>query len=159
MDKNILIRSDKMGNIQNDVPARGIKQYRAKALQYINDRKKAKELISEATKKTKSEVGRVESFRNQLLLLVDAFDDWVAGRYREVPYKTLSLIVIGILYFVVPTDLIPDIFIGAGYIDDATMIAFIFRQIEQDLHRYKLWKQNQTPISVETQTSIKPEDE
>ncbi|MBM7659645.1 uncharacterized membrane protein YkvA (DUF1232 family) [Bacillus mesophilus] len=148
-----------MGSIKNDLPAKGVKQYRTKALQYINDRKKAKELITEATKKTKSEVGRVESFRNQLLLLVDAFDDWVSGRYREVPYKTLSLIVIGILYFVVPTDLIPDIFIGAGYIDDATMIAFIFRQIEQDLHKYRLWKQHQNPNAVETHTTIQTEDE
>ncbi|WP_246943935.1 YkvA family protein [Bacillus pinisoli] len=135
-----------------------IKRYRTKALQYINDRKKAKALIQEATTKTKSEVGKIESFRNQLLLLVDAFDDWVSGRYREVPYKTLTLIVIGILYFVVPTDFIPDLLIGPGYIDDATIIAFIFKQIERDLHAYKLWKVKQ-PSTTEENTMTPTNEE
>ncbi|WP_456275764.1 YkvA family protein [Bacillus sp. AK128] len=138
-----------MDHSNSELTSKGIKKYKVKASQYIKDRQKAKELIKEATKKTKSDVGRVESFRNQLLLLVDAFDDWVSGRYREVPYKTLTLIVIGILYFVIPTDFIPDIFIGAGYIDDAAMIAFIFRQIEQDLHKYKIWKDDQAPTDQE----------
>lgn len=142
-----------MDSREGEVTTSGVIRYRTKALQYIKDRKKAKELIKEATTKTKSEVGRIESFRSQLLLLVDAFDDWIKGEYREVPYKTLTLIVIGILYFVVPTDFIPDIFIGPGYIDDATMIAYIFKQIDQDLHKYKIWKMKQTQI-VEVKQKI-----
>ncbi|MFZ3589561.1 YkvA family protein [Bacillus sp. DJP31] len=123
-----------------------VTKYKRKALEYIKDRHKAKELWKEASKKTNSEKGRIQTFRDQLLLLLDAYHDWISGEYRQIPYKTLTMIVVGILYFVVPTDVIPDIFIGVGLIDDAAIIAFIFKQIEKDLNQYKIWKSNETSI-------------
>jgi uncharacterized membrane protein YkvA (DUF1232 family) len=119
---------------------KSVNMFKGKAFEYIKDRKKAMNLLKEATKKTKSEQGRIESFKNQLLLLIDVFQDWISGDYRQIPYKTITMVVIGILYFVVPTDLIPDFFLGAGLLDDATMLAFIFRQIGNDLEHYKEWK-------------------
>jgi uncharacterized membrane protein YkvA (DUF1232 family) len=132
-----VIKVEKLKDEQLD---RSIKQYKRKALEYIKDRNKAKELLKEASKKSLSETGRIEGFRNQLLLLLDAYHDWISGNYRHVPYKTLTLIVIGILYFVVPTDFIPDIFLGVGLVDDAAIIAFIFKQVDKDLQEYKDWK-------------------
>jgi uncharacterized membrane protein YkvA (DUF1232 family) len=148
----------KVENLKDGQVDRSLKQYKRKALEYIKDRRKAKELWREASKKSLSETRRIEGFRNQLLLLLDAYYDWVSGNYRHIPYKTLTLIVIGILYFVVPTDFIPDIFIGVGLVDDAAVIAFIFKQIEKDLQEYKDWKTKE-PSQPHTNSDSSPEIE
>jgi uncharacterized membrane protein YkvA (DUF1232 family) len=131
---------------------KGIKLVKGKAFDYIKDRKKAMELIKVATQKTKSEQGRFESFKNQMLLLLDVLQDWHSGDYRQIPYKSITMVVIGILYFVIPTDLIPDIFLGVGLIDDATMLAYIFKQIGKDLGRYKDWKSNRNTMLSRNET-------
>ncbi len=122
--------------IDGQIEAR-VTKYKRKALEYIKDRHKAKDLWKEASKKTNSEKGSIETFRDQLLILLDAYHDWISGDYRQIPYKTITMVVIGILYFVAPIDVIPDIFIGLGLVDDAAMIAFIFKQLEKDLDQYK----------------------
>jgi uncharacterized membrane protein YkvA (DUF1232 family) len=35
---------------------------------------------------------------------------------------------------------IPDIIIGVGYLDDATVVAFCLKLIERELERYKEWQ-------------------
>jgi uncharacterized membrane protein YkvA (DUF1232 family) len=127
---------------------KGILRYRRKAAEYIKDKNKAKKLLSEASKKTIMEKDRIQSFKEQLLVLLDVYQDWISGKYREIPYKSLTMITIGILYFIVPTDLIPDIFLGAGLIDDAAVLATIFKQISNDIEAYKVWKQKNKDDSV-----------
>jgi uncharacterized membrane protein YkvA (DUF1232 family) len=136
----------------------GMKMFKGKAFEYLKDRKKAMGLLKEATKRTKSEQGRIESFKNQLLLLIDVFQDWISGNYRHISYKTISTVVIGILYFVVPTDVIPDFLLGAGLVDDAAILAFIFKQIGNDLDLYKEWKNNQDTIMTTSVPTIETEE-
>ena len=62
------------------------------------------------------------------------------GNYRQIPFKSLAAIVIAILYFAAPLDLIPDFIIGIGYIDDAMVINFALEIIHRDLMDYKNWK-------------------
>lgn len=128
---------------------KGISRYRNKALEYMKDRKKTTELLKQATKKTTKEHGRIGTFKNQLSLLIDLYYDWHSGKYRNIPYKTLTMVSIGILYFVVPTDMIPDILLGAGLVDDAAVLAYIFKQIGRDLAEYKQWKEQQLIHSID----------
>lgn len=41
-----------------------------------------------------------------------------------------------LVYLLLPTDLIPDIFLGPGFIDDAIVILLLFGKILRDLNRY-----------------------
>ncbi len=117
-----------------------VTKYKRKAIEYINDVEKSKELLKAASEKSISEKGKIETFKDQLMILLDVYHDWISGDYRQIPYKTLTMIVVGVLYFVVPIDLIPDVFLGVGLVDDAAMIAFIFKQIGKDLEQYKQWQ-------------------
>jgi uncharacterized membrane protein YkvA (DUF1232 family) len=38
-----------------------------------------------------------------------------------------------------PADLFPDFILGVGYLDDAAVIAFCLKLVEQDLEKYKQW--------------------
>jgi uncharacterized membrane protein YkvA (DUF1232 family) len=48
---------------------------------------------------------------------------WFAARDRDTPATSKALIMAALAYFVVPTDVLPDIFAGIGFTDDAAVIA------------------------------------
>jgi uncharacterized membrane protein YkvA (DUF1232 family) len=45
-----------------------------------------------------------------------------------------------VIYFLNPLDLIPDFIPGIGYLDDATVIAFVFSSIRKDLLKFLDWE-------------------
>ena len=62
------------------------------------------------------------------------------GSYREIPWKSLVLIVVAIIYFVNPFDLIPDVIPILGYVDDAAIIGVVLAQIQVDLDDFLDWE-------------------
>jgi len=42
-----------------------------------------------------------------------------------------------------PIDVIPDVIVGAGFLDDAVVVSFALKLIEKELTRYKEWKDRQ----------------
>ena len=57
-----------------------------------------------------------------------------------MPYWAISAGALALLYVLNPADVIPDVIIGVGYLDDATVVAFCLKLIERELERYKQWK-------------------
>jgi uncharacterized membrane protein YkvA (DUF1232 family) len=70
--------------------------------------------------------------------------DYVTREYREVPYWAISAVALSLLYVLNPVDVIPDVILGVGYLDDATVVAFALRLIEKELERYKAWREAKT---------------
>ncbi len=62
--------------------------------------------------------------------------------YKDIPLGTLIALVSGLLYWLSPADIIPDIIPIAGYVDDATVIAACLKLINDDIKEYKEWKEN-----------------
>jgi len=71
---------------------------------------------------------------------------WINGSYTEVPATTIVSILVALLYFLSPVDIIPDIIPSIGYIDDAVVIMFIISAIEADLDAFKEWERQQKSI-------------
>jgi uncharacterized membrane protein YkvA (DUF1232 family) len=57
-----------------------------------------------------------------------------------VPYWAIGAVTLALLYVINPVDVLPDVILGVGYLDDATVIAFCLRLIETELEKYKTWK-------------------
>jgi len=38
-----------------------------------------------------------------------------------------------------PADVVPDVIIGVGYLDDATVVAFCLKLVQRELERYQEW--------------------
>ena len=55
----------------------------------------------------------------------DAVALYLAARDPATPTRTKALMMAALSYFVLPTDAIPDIFLGVGFTDDAAVIAAI----------------------------------
>ncbi|MBS3647759.1 DUF1232 domain-containing protein [Pseudaminobacter sp. 19-2017] len=53
-------------------------------------------------------------------------DEVVAGYYcaldKETPLKTKGILLAALAYFVLPTDAIPDVFLGIGFTDDLAVL-------------------------------------
>ena len=86
----------------------------------------------------------LERYAKDLLLLVSLVKDYYQGNYRDVPYKTISAAVVGLLYVINPIDIIPDFIPFIGQVDDALVLGFCLKLIEKDLLKYKNWKDKQS---------------
>ena len=95
----------------------------------------------------------LERFAKDLMLFMSLIKDYYKGNYRDIPYKTISAGVVGLLYTHNPIDIIPDFIPFIGHIDDALVLTFCLKLIEKDLQKYQTWKQSQT--AVKTATNLK----
>lgn len=55
-------------------------------------------------------------------------------------WKTKTLLLAGLLYFLLPSDLTPDFIPFIGYIDDAAIMTAIFKRIAHEVKNYKLMR-------------------
>ena len=95
----------------------------------------------------------LERFAKDLILFMSLIKDYYKGNYRDIPYKTISAGVVGLLYTLNPIDIIPDFIPFIGHIDDALVLTFCLKLIEKDLQKYQTWKQSQS--AVKTATNLK----
>ncbi|OLF36203.1 YkvA family protein [Psychrobacter sp. Cmf 22.2] len=86
----------------------------------------------------------LERYAKDLMLLMSLVKDYYQGNYRNIPYKTISAAVVGLLYVLNPIDIIPDFIPFIGQVDDALVIGFCLRLMEKDLNKYKAWKSEQS---------------
>lgn len=119
---------------------KGLVPYKARANEYIKDRKKSLGLLNDALRKANTMRGTLGETWEKFQLLFNVFKDWINGNYKEMPTHSLLMIVVGIVYFVSPIDGIFDYIPFVGLVDDAAVAGFVISQVSVDLERYKLWK-------------------
>jgi len=67
-----------------------------------------------------------------------------------VPFYKKLLIIGGLLYFILPIDLLPDPVLGFGFIDDGVIFLFILMKLYDELERYE--KQRPQKVRKKTKT-------
>jgi uncharacterized membrane protein YkvA (DUF1232 family) len=65
---------------------------------------------------------------------------YIRGEYRELPWKSLILIIGALLYFLTPIDMIPDFIPVTGFADDVAVILLVFKTISDDINAYRLFE-------------------
>ncbi len=100
----------------------------------------------------------LERYTKDLLLLVSLVKDYYQGTYRDIPYKTISAAVVGLLYVINPIDIIPDFIPFIGQVDDALVLGFCLKLIEKDLLKYKTWKNKHSPSNDKDSKAQDKED-
>ena len=107
---------------------------------YRNDDARSRKLANDALAKARSHKGSVRRVWNDLNSLVRLLQAWAGGRYRSVPWRSISLAIAALLYFVSPLDGIPDFIPFLGYVDDVFIITWIMRAIQKDLEKFRAWE-------------------
>lgn len=112
------------------------------------------ELVTKAEDKTsQSDKQGLKDLGTQVKALVRLVRSYKKGDYRNVSGKSMVLIVAGLLYFVSPIDAVPDFLIGAGLLDDATVLAFLFKTLSGEISAFQTWEETE---QIEEETYVKP---
>tara|TARA_B100000902_G_C26540832_1_gene542412 strand:- start:107 stop:502 length:396 start_codon:yes stop_codon:yes gene_type:complete len=122
-----------------------IKDYISKAKTIIKDDKKLKKLIDDVLSKLKElsndEITKTK-LNNSLRVFIRIINAYSSKEYTYVPWKTICLIVAGLIYFIYPVDLIPDFIPVTGLIDDVAFIAWIYESIKEDIELFLEWEKS-----------------
>lgn len=73
----------------------------------------------------------------------DLLADYFEGLYPNLPMSTIVALLAGLLYLVLPFDVIADFFPAVGWVDDAAVLAFVMAAEQNDVKEYKAWKKKQ----------------
>lgn len=71
---------------------------------------------------------------------------YASGAYREVPWKTVLIILAAILYFINPFDLIPDFIPGLGLTDDFGVLVWVYNSVAMEVDKFLLWERSQLQL-------------
>lgn len=69
--------------------------------------------------------------------------------YTKMPWRSMMLVVGGIVYFIMPLDLIPDFLPVVGFLDDATIMLWIFNALRKDIEAFEAWERNDIKVNAE----------
>jgi len=122
---------------------KGFQTARKEAEKIVKDKDKLNNLLTKAWKKWKE----VEDSNSYFKSLKDTFRtflkmirSFINGEYQEIPWRSLVLMVAGILYFITPLDFIPDFIPMTGFIDDIALLSAIVKSIQKDIDQYLAWE-------------------
>lgn len=65
---------------------------------------------------------------------------WVTRKYTKVNTQTILYTIVAVIYFVTPTDFVPDFLIGLGFVDDIGVLTWVLGLIKEDLVKFKEWE-------------------
>jgi uncharacterized membrane protein YkvA (DUF1232 family) len=144
-EENIM-RNENKNSETDPFIADAVEKKKSKAEEYLRDPEKAKQLISDAVNKARSKEknkGPLNDIWNYLTALFRLLRSYVTREYTAIPWASIVLVAVAIIYFVAIVDIIPDFIPGVGFIDDAAVIAFVISQIRSDLDKYMQWETEQ----------------
>ena len=98
---------------------------------------------SEEIQKKFSAKGPLARFIVDGKLLISLVKDYWSRSYRQIPYGILSSAVFTLIYVFNPLDIIPDVLPIIGQVDDVAVLSACLLLIEQDLNKYRDWKEGQ----------------
>ncbi len=118
------------------------------AARLLQNPAKVLELIRKANRKT-AETGKqgaamnrqIPYWKSRIALLGRMVRAYVQGHYKPASYGLMVKAVAALLYFVWWFDLVPDMIPVFGLIDDATVLAWLLKALNEELNRFREWEQ------------------
>ncbi len=80
------------------------------------------------------------SVKEKFFVLGRLIKAYALGQYRDVPWKTILLIVAAVIYFVNPLDLVPDIVPLTGLTDDFAVLLWVYNSVSNEIEKFLAWE-------------------
>lgn len=130
----------------NNKPAR-FDSFTKKAESLIQSPARVQKLTAQAVRKLAGRgAGGLQEVKSELQTAIAMINAWRGGYYQGVSTKTMVILVAAVLYFVVPIDVIPDFFLGWGFIDDMAVMGYAFSQLTDEVEAFKTWQDSTTNL-------------
>ena len=95
---------------------------------------------------------------DDLKTLIRMAKHWVSRKYTGVDTQTILYTIVAVVYFVTPTDFVPDFLLGLGFVDDVAVISWVLGLIKEDLEKFKHWEKSREDSSSSSMESEEPID-
>jgi uncharacterized membrane protein YkvA (DUF1232 family) len=80
------------------------------------------------------------SLKEKVTIIGRLIKAYALGQYREVPWKTLLIMVAAVIYFVNPVDLIPDFIPVLGFTDDLGILVWVYNAVNIEIDKFIAWE-------------------
>ena len=117
------------------------KENSAEAEEILKDEAKMEELIEKVDEVYKT-VPASETALSYIPLMMSLVKDHVKKEYTKTSQASMVSVVVALMYFVSPLDLIPDTIPMAGYVDDAVVISGCLALIRDEIEEYIAWSKD-----------------
>jgi len=135
--------SDKINPPSEDRIREAVNRRKTKAEEYLRDPERSRRLLEEAVRKVDTNQGKYEQrpdFWSQLKAFCRLLRAYTRREYTVIPWGSIVMVTVAILYFVSPIDLILDWLPLAGFVDDAAVLLFVIRQLRHDVDAFLTWE-------------------
>jgi len=108
----------------------------------MSDSDKLGDLVTRSAEKLKklaTNTPEWKEFRSKSNILIRMVKSHVTGEYKAFSPSSLILVVFALIYFITPTDAIPDFIPAIGFTDDASVLFMIYRKLNKDIERFLTW--------------------
>jgi len=123
--------------------ARAFGRFKDTARGYLNTAESARLLALEATTKLdEHRSGPILNVASEFLTALRLLAAFGSGRYRDISWENMVLIVAAARFLVAPDDLVPDL-LPVGYSDEAVVIAFVLGLVGDEVAQFAVWEQQQ----------------
>lgn len=130
--------------MEDSKPISAFEKLKKRAESLLKDPDAAIDVINRAAKKAAREGKHLNTVKGDFSTLILLLKSYFKGEYRMVPWTTIISALAATLYFLNPFDVVPDMILGFGFVDDATVIAFCLRSIKKDLDQFSKFKGTQS---------------
>ena len=87
------------------------------------------------------------AIQDKLFLLGRLTKAYATGRYRDIPWKSLLVVLAAFLYFINPIDLVPDAIPVLGLSDDFSVLLWVYNSIKMEVDKFLIWEKSQGEIA------------
>lgn len=118
---------------------------KAKAERLLRNPEKLKNLLSRVFDKLGTMDNRklqTADFFRRVQVFVRMIKSYLKGEYKVLPWKMLVMMVAGLVYFVMPLDILPDFIPVTGFLDDITVIVWIFNSFKKEIDAFESWEKD-----------------
>ena len=88
----------------------------------------------------KSNAGPLAKFFDDIKTMIEMVKAWANKTYTGIPFRTIGMIILTLIYVFSPIDIIPDFIPGVGLIDDAAMVGLCLKAASSDIDDFRQWK-------------------
>lgn len=83
---------------------------------------------------------KVPGWKNKIHTLGRMVKAYLAGNYTKIPKRVIVQALATLIYFVWVIDAIPDFILVVGFVDDATVLAWLLSSINTELEAFQKWE-------------------
>ncbi len=117
----------------------------AEAKKILKNQDKMEEFLRNLEKKL-YEIPVAGKSLSKVPLMISLIKSYWKKEYTDIPVKSVLAIISALCYWLLPADVIPDVIPGIGYVDDASVIAFCLKLINDDLKDYQIWREKKEQL-------------